>query len=548
MKLIPKVSIIVPVYNVEEKLLKCLDSLRMQTLDEIEILVLNDGSTDMSGTIAQEYVKKYPKKFQFYTHENMGLSKTRNRGINLAKGEYIGFVDSDDYVEKETYKQLYQKAKVTKADIVYTPFYVTDEYGNSSIAGKIYGKKDRKNLLEQASVSFCNKLFSKKILLETGEIPDIWFEDFAYVTPLLTRCEKITYMPKAFYHYVKRKDSIVAQKRNPKTLEMLKAWDIAIENSLKQYRDNIRLNIIKRIPYLSENYFLYRKKFLQIGKSYIDELSWDSKKRVPNSIRSWIEKEYNSFNSGIKNIIFLNGFGYDKDQILTKQQIYKNIFTDEAQIIVLDEKNCKALFEDPLLLKSYKNKEYTKLARYFGLKYIYQYGGFYIGDTIKPNACFDYLRYYKGVFAMLNRKTISEEFFGAVKGNELIQNILRNYWSKENGFIQLYKRVKNHWKEIGLGIKRDLKGNIYLPIEVTIFNIGTQENLCERIPDNNGNIKDGEKLYKQSALLQELEAEYWKEEIKRLNNENKTIKNSTSWKMTAPVRKSINKMKRLIGR
>ena len=94
----PKVSIIVPVYNVEEYLERCLDSLVNQTLKDIEIIIVNDGSTDGSKEKIQKYINKY-KNIVYLEKENGGLSSARNYGIPYAKGEYIGFVDSDDYVE-----------------------------------------------------------------------------------------------------------------------------------------------------------------------------------------------------------------------------------------------------------------------------------------------------------------------------------------------------------------------------------------------------------------------------------------------------------------
>ena len=92
-----KVSVIVPVYNVEKYIDKCLDSLVNQTLKDIEIIVVNDGSPDDSQQVIDMYVKKYPKKIKSYIKENGGQGSARNLGLEHAKGEYISFVDSDDY-------------------------------------------------------------------------------------------------------------------------------------------------------------------------------------------------------------------------------------------------------------------------------------------------------------------------------------------------------------------------------------------------------------------------------------------------------------------
>ena len=105
-----KVSVIIPVYNTEQYLNKCLDSLVNQTLKDIEIILINDGSTDNSQNIIDEYSAKYPDKIKSFIKENGGQATARNLGITKATGEYIGFVDSDDWIELNMYEELYNKA------------------------------------------------------------------------------------------------------------------------------------------------------------------------------------------------------------------------------------------------------------------------------------------------------------------------------------------------------------------------------------------------------------------------------------------------------
>ena len=116
-----KVSVIVPVYNVEHCLPQCLDSLVNQTLQEIEILVINDGSPDNSHSIIDDYVSRYPDKIRSFLKENGGLSDARNYGIAKARGEYLAFVDSDDYVDMDMCEKMYARAVETDADIVCSP-------------------------------------------------------------------------------------------------------------------------------------------------------------------------------------------------------------------------------------------------------------------------------------------------------------------------------------------------------------------------------------------------------------------------------------------
>ena len=113
-----KISVIIPVYNVEKYIVKCLDSLVNQTLENIEIIVVNDGSKDNSQTIIDKYVKKYPKKIKSYIKENGGQGSARNLGLEYAKGEYISFVDSDDWLDLNALEEMYNLAKKDNSDIV----------------------------------------------------------------------------------------------------------------------------------------------------------------------------------------------------------------------------------------------------------------------------------------------------------------------------------------------------------------------------------------------------------------------------------------------
>jgi len=114
----PKISVIVPVYNIEKYLHECLMSLANQTLKDIQVLLIDDGSTDASGEICKKFVEIYPN-FEYYYKENGGTASARNMGLEHAIGEYIGFVDSDDWVDVHMYEIMYKNAKTSNADILY---------------------------------------------------------------------------------------------------------------------------------------------------------------------------------------------------------------------------------------------------------------------------------------------------------------------------------------------------------------------------------------------------------------------------------------------
>ena len=124
-----KVSVIVPVYNVENYITKCLESLVSQTLQDMEIIIVNDGSTDNSQQIIDNFVKKYPEKIKAFIKDNGGLSDARNFGIDRAIGEFIGFVDSDDYVTPTMFEQMYLLGKKNNAEMVICNLQKVNERG-----------------------------------------------------------------------------------------------------------------------------------------------------------------------------------------------------------------------------------------------------------------------------------------------------------------------------------------------------------------------------------------------------------------------------------
>ena len=211
-----KVSVIVPVYNVEKYLEKCLDSLVNQTLKDIEIIVVNDGTKDNSQEIIDKYAKKYPKKVKGFIKENGGQSSARNYGLEYAKGEYIGFVDSDDYVELDMFEKLYNKAKEDDFDIsicnlnfVYEDTDDKKEFSinmNSDLTDK---ESLRKHMINIYPVVW-NKIY-KKSLFETSKLmfkEKVWFEDVDFLYKLVPYVKSVGVIDDYLYNYLQRQGSV----------------------------------------------------------------------------------------------------------------------------------------------------------------------------------------------------------------------------------------------------------------------------------------------------------------------------------------------------
>lgn len=230
-----KVSIIVPVYNVELYLEKCLLSLVNQTLQDIEILVVNDGSKDQSQQIIEKFQREYPNKIFGFIKENGGLSDARNFGIERAKGEYLGFVDSDDYVSETMFEEMYSLAEKHQAEMTICNLQKVDENGNVTQKLTQLPNFPEKIILENnlsvfSDISYfaCNKLFKKELFQNKRFKKGIHFEDIELIPQLLLQCKILAFTPNYHYQYLERQDSI-SKSHTTKGLDILKAVETVSE-------------------------------------------------------------------------------------------------------------------------------------------------------------------------------------------------------------------------------------------------------------------------------------------------------------------------------
>ncbi len=207
-----KVSVIVPVYNVYNYLDKCLTSLVNQTLDDIEIIVVNDGSPDNSQEIIEKYQKKYPC-IKAYKKKNGGMSSARNYGLKHASGEYIAFVDSDDYVELSFLEKMYECAKENNSDVVICDYYaVNEEVKRYMKCHMNYSNDDKKEYLLSPPMVW-SKLIKKEILDNEKFTEGIFYEDLDICVRMLPLVNKVSFVEEPLYnYYLQHSGSIMTQK------------------------------------------------------------------------------------------------------------------------------------------------------------------------------------------------------------------------------------------------------------------------------------------------------------------------------------------------
>lgn len=290
----PKVSIIVPVYNVEKYLKKCLDSLVMQTLEEIEIIIVNDGTKDDSQIIIDEYVKEYPKKVFSHIKTNGGLGDARNYGLKFARASYIGFVDSDDYAEHTMFEKLYTKAIEDNSDLVLCDIeYVWEESNDhKKLAGfrSIEGVEKQKSLFLSPLFAW-NKLYHRELLLSNGlTFPQkLWYEDIPVTVPIFAIANKVSYVNEVLIYYVQRSSSIMATKNSSKLGDIFEVLLQAHEfyrrkNLLHLFHDEIEYLFIEQLM-LYGSFRFYRSKSSSI-------LMNDALKIMKKKFPKWRKNSY----------------------------------------------------------------------------------------------------------------------------------------------------------------------------------------------------------------------------------------------------------------
>ncbi|WP_205700190.1 glycosyltransferase [Erysipelothrix sp. HDW6A] len=300
-----KVSIVVPVYNTGDYLIKCLDSIVNQTLDNYEVIITNDGSTDHSPDIINKYAQNYPDLIKVINQENQGLSAARNNALKLAQGKYYAFVDSDDWVDLDMYEVMYNEAEENNQDIVICD--MVDHF----VDHEIYHQSSTFESKYTVTPSACNKMFRAEFVGDSRFPLGLWYEDFSFTTKLLFQTEKIGTIHRGMYHCHNREVSIMNNENSEKNLDMITVLD-----DLKDFL--ISKNLWNDLAYV-HNYFIVDHVLI----TTINRITLHNNKEKNNVIRKFrdyaksnqvnINKAKSDFNIPSKRILVakLNYLGFN---------------------------------------------------------------------------------------------------------------------------------------------------------------------------------------------------------------------------------------------
>ncbi len=281
-----KVSIIVPVYNTAKYLSMCIESLINQTLKDIEIILINDGSTDESESI----IKKYKdKRIKYIFKKNEGIGKTRNLGIEKTNGEYLAFIDSDDYIEPNFCEVMYNKAIKDECDIVICDYYkdINERLEEVKFASfKDTNLKENPEIINLINLGPCNKIYKKDLFKNQKNrfVENLKYEDAPFVCRLLLSAKKIGKIDECLAHYVIHEKSETTT-RDERIFDILKITDIIVKDLEKyDYMHEAMINLAVMIltDYTIQQRYIKNKisrnKFIDMAFRYLDKLdsNWRS--------------------------------------------------------------------------------------------------------------------------------------------------------------------------------------------------------------------------------------------------------------------------------
>ena len=306
------ISVIIPCYNSEKTIKKCIDSVLNQTYENFEIILINDGSKDNTDKIIKTYSDK---RIRYYDNENQGIGKTRNFGIKEATGDYITFLDSDDYLDKNALKNFYECAASNDLDLVISNYYMIGKNKQEFIIGNfdITTLKESPNLLYDINLSPWNKLYKSELIKNIEFIENLKYEDAPFVINAMINAKKIGKL-NSFTHYYVVNDKSETTIRDERIFDIFKILDIIHNDTSKyDYLNEIYKELAIRIVC---NYNIQQRyqKNIKIASRFIDK-GFSYMKSIDSNYKS---NKYFKTRSVFKRII-------EKNKMLTKLYCFVHI-------------------------------------------------------------------------------------------------------------------------------------------------------------------------------------------------------------------------------
>lgn len=456
----PAVSVIVPVYNGEKYILPCLESLKNQTLESIEFIVVNHGSTDKTLEVVEAFCEG-DERFFIYTIPHEGtLGRVRNYGIEKARGRYLGACDADDYVDVRTYEVMYKKAIENDYDIVCAPVYEVKK--DQKVLTRITPNPTVESYLMNGSFAVWNKIIKKDLLIRCGKMrEDICYEDVSCIPAVISYAKNIAYVDFPVYYYIQREGSIIHSKKAVKNLDYIEAARHVIKRCKEVHRERVAAFILRGCLRYIKNEWQLSDAFI----SFIGELYSEYPQSLQYIYSEELRKEIAQL-AEIENFIpmkvYVNGFG-NKNLDARIIDIKENAFYEKCSVEVLNEETIKT-GKDEFIDEVCNKGDYDTAVKYLALKRIYETGGIYISNDLQLVNFLNAVTRYDVFLGYEDTERITDKIFGGKAGNELLRVMLEEY----------RRRPQEDWNALIVEIlRRDTAyrgtGETYIDKHISVF-------------------------------------------------------------------------------
>ncbi len=480
-----KVSVIIPVYQVENYLERAVDSVLAQTLPEIEILLVDDGSEDASPQICDRYAEEYPDRIRVIHQENQGLGMARNAGLDLASGAYVAFLDSDDTVEPAMYEELYEKAVEGDYDIVMCDVrihYV--EENRSSVVSTYSGKEiDLPDYLAHGNnITYSvNKLFRRSVW-EENRYEKMLFEDIALIPSLVTHYPHIGYVPKPFYQYYRR-DNTLSTTQSGDMVDIIRAFRLFLDTSAPAYREEVVYCTAKQLFWnMTQSRVLFQADFIELLKEYEPDFRLNpylAKDKRIRKLLDYLDQEV------IPETFICVHFGrpVPAGYRETLQANFPNARLIEAEESQLDPQTL------PEPVRTALEEGDTKFVEeYTALKILAEEGGIVLTPESRAGLRLKTLRLARIFFGFEDDENMTAGCFGALPGHYVIRALLDTY-ERHNIFNQARLPLQDRLRDF-LAVHFQMKVNgrkqllareiqVCLP-SVLAYDMHDGENCCKK--------------------------------------------------------------------
>ena len=479
-----KVSIVIPVYGVENYLERAVDSVLAQTLEEKEILLVDDGSPDACPAICDRYARDYPGLVRVIHKRNEGLGLARNTGAQAACGEYIAFVDSDDTVEPTMYEEMYAKAVQEGCDIVMCDVRIRYvEEGRESVSVTYPRPEiDLPDYIARGNnITYSvNKLFQRSIWAE-NVYEKMLFEDIALIPALVTRYPRIGYVPKPFYNYYRRSNTISTTQVGA-MVDIVQAFRHFLGRSNPAYREEAVYCAAKQLSWnMTQSRVLFQPDFIELLKEYRKDFLLNpylEKDKETRKILAFLDREVIP-----DNLICVHLDGPIPEEY--RQEVARDF--PRARLIdagrdAFPPERLPATVRDAL------QQGRTGYAQeYYALRLLWEEGGIVVNPDRRANLRLKRLRLNRIFFGFEDGEAITAGCYGALPGHYVLQALLETYETDtvyNRMFLPLGDRIRD-FLILHFGLKPNGRSQllkkevqVYLP-SVLAYDMKDGENCCK---------------------------------------------------------------------